>query len=522
MPIPIHDSQIEVYLGHDKQAHIDERPDVTIPSGDITEISISARIDEVMDEASISLDNRNGRYTEEYPLQTADRIVYRALIGPSGPYGGGYYGGSFYGGAMEYTWTGRIVDTNVSKETPTRSMIDIEAQDYVADILSNRQITNSYVDRDVGHIIRDIVDRKAPEVDASRVPDFGVSTDIKYSSAGCWDAILGLAARADAITIPDGQSIRIDRIDDLPRVFDLEPNDYYLPLVVTARDDIKNIVRVDSGENRKVESVQDNVDPNSFVTVKEGTRITHRLRARKSQVHSVELYIGRVGTGDITVRLQSDEDGSPIEIGDEDSDIVSTTWQAEDLDNDSWKTFFFDEHTLADRDPWLIIESGATGDESGMGDSFGYGENGYGDGGYGGSVFAGQQIGHNASGELAYRSFYPHQLNFEVSSPESIREYGAREKRIERANLKTLSAARDAARAELAKTAWPSKTVEIDIASPRGHSIQPGDRMHIEAPEEGVVGEHIISEVTDTWSSGNTHIKTSIVADWRKGVLAPQ
>lgn len=494
MTIPIRNPRIDVYRGHDATPNSNDDPDLTIPGSDILEVAISARTDEVMDDASITLHNRDDRYTEEYPLQQADRITFAVPMESPERYGNGDYGYGMWGGTHYHLWTGRITDISGSRDSPVTSHLELEARDYPADILSNRKITNAYVDDDVGAIIRDICRRKAPEIDRRSIPDFGVTTDVKYSSADCWDAVMKLAARVDALAIPTGQRLRIEEIDGLPYAFEIDENDLYLPISTETDDQLKNVVRIDSGENRKVEESQESVDSASFVTVDDTNRITHRLRARKAQVHSVDLYVQRNSEDeDLELRIQSDEGGAPVAIDDTDSDIASASWEYDNLPDDDWKAFFFDEHTLADRDPWLIIESAGVGHD----------------------------IGHNSTGTPAYRSYYPHPLNFEVVSNQSVREYGAREIRIERSNLKTLTATRDAAEAELARRAWPSKTVECEVASRRAHLMEPGYRIDINRPQDGVSGEHIVTEVDRTWSSESTILHTAITAEWRKGVLAP-
>lgn len=229
-----------------------------------------------------------------------------------------------------------------------------------------------------------------------------------------------------------------------------------------------------------------------------GAQVEHAVLDDEQEGISVELWVDRVESeaGDeLRVRLQSDEGGAPIAPNDGDSDISSTTWEYDNLPSGDWKDFFFDEHTLADRDPWLIIEAG--------------GETGH-------------DIGFSAADELAYRSYYPHPLTFEVQDNDSVRRYGPREQMIERGTLKTLAATRDVANSELARRAWPEKTVEFDVASETGHYIAPDDVTTLDVPGSRVNGEYIVTEVQHTWDSGSVVLDTSVSATWRKGVLAPQ
>lgn len=506
MTIPIQDANIDFYLGHEQNPDLDAVPDITATSDDIQNVEISARTDEVMDEGSITLWNHDGKFTEGVSLQPGDRIEFHAPMGRQVPYGNGWYGGGLYGGTVPITWTGRVLTVDENHETYDRGTVTIEAAEFAGSVLSSRQITATYVGEDVGAIIRDIAQTKAPEVSVEDVPDLGVSTDIKYSARGCLDAVLNLAARADATVMPSGLSLHINPIDSLPFAMTVGPEDYFVPINVEVDDDIKNIVRINSGKNRKIENQQESVDTTNYRRVTQTDRLTHQLQARKSQIHSVDLFVSRAAydepsegsqsePGDeLRVRLQSDDGGEPVAPGDSDSDITAASWGYDNLPDGDWRSFFFDEHNLADREPWLIIE--ADGD-------------------------TGHDIGRSSSGALAYRSYYPHPLNFEVQAPDSVAAYGPREKRIERNTLKTLEATRSVAEAELAKRAWPSKTVEFDVASGAPHYLAPGDRININVPNNDLTGEFIVNDVTRTWDSENVVLQTTISAAWRKGILAP-
>lgn len=492
MTIAISNARLEVYQGHDNAPNVDDDPDFTIPGSDIESVNITARTNELMDNVNVSLHNPDDRYTQQYQLKQADRIEFYAPVDDTVEYGGGLHGGVSWGGQYHISWTGRIVDISGERGESQQSYLDIKARDYPADILSNRKITNSYINRDVGWIIRDVLRRKAPEIDRSKIPDYGLKTDVKYSSADSWQVILDLSARVDAVVVSKGQTIRVDPIQGLPYRFELQDNDIYLPLDTDTDDDIKNVVRIDSGKHKKLEDAQESVA--TFKRVDETNRDTHRLRARKSAIHSIDLYIRKQSEDRMKVRLQSDEGGAPIAPDDDDSDLASASWDAEELPDEGWVSFFFDEHTLADRDPWIIIESGKVGHDH----------------------------GHNAAGALAFRSYYPHPLNFEVTDTQSIQEYGMREIRIERENLKTLTAVRDAALAELARRAWPSKAVEFEARTQRAHHLRPGDRIDINRPVDNISGEHIVTDIDRTWSSGRMVLETNVTAEWRKGVLAPR
>lgn len=515
MTIPIRDCQIDVYR-NERTDIGDANPAFTIDQNDIAGFDIQARVDDQLDEATLTLHNHHSRYSIENYIETSDRLDVEIALGEPtrldtdawgvGVWGEGTWGSTApeEGDAPTVRWTGRVLDLDRSRDQPGLATLNLAATDWVGAILADRTVTNAYIDEDIGAIIRDICRRKASEIDSSGVPDFGISTDVKYTSADCWDAVNQLAARADGLVSQDGLILRVDPIEDLGFALTLEPGDVFLPWTTTVDDTVKNIVRVDSGTARKVEREQTEVDPDSFERVAAGDedtgsepqRILYRLRARKAAVHSIELWTRRVSDEDsVEVRLQSDEGGAPVDIEDPDSDIASTRWEADNLTADGWTSFFFADHTLADRDPWLIIESdGETGHD----------------------------IGHSAAGTLAYISYYPHPLNFEVVERDSVDRYGAREIQIERDNLETLVATRDAAQAELARRAWPSKTIEFAARSERAHALVPGEVIAADVPSEDAVGEYIVTERSSAFDGAEVTLDTAITAEWRRGILAPR
>lgn len=474
-----------------------DTPDVVIDGPDLVAVEFAARVDEWIDEASITSHHPglDANSDFNYDLRIGDRIVFDAtLAGGGGAYGGVY--GDVYSGGASVSWTGRVQPTETSRDELGRgnASLAVGAGDYVGDILSNRKITKTWIDKDVGAVIRDVVELKASEVDASNVPDLGVTTDVFFSGRDCWDAVIALASRADAIVYGDGVELHVEAISGLTPTFTLDRSDYVLPWNTHTSDDVKNVVRVDSGVSRQQEDAQETQD--SFTRVTSSSRVTEQLRARKASIHSVELYVDKVDAAEnesLRVRLQADEAGAPVAIDDSDSDIDMAEWSGDDLPDGGWQTLFFGEHTLADRDPWLIVET--DGD-------------------------TGHDVGVDANGNLTYRSFYPHPVNFEVSDPASIDEYGQREIRVEKQNLATLTAARDAANAELARRVYPPKTIEFEAASFRTHTLEPGDVITVDEPDQNAVGDFIVTEVNSTYDSQTIQLQTNITATWRKGVLA--
>lgn len=493
--VTIRTAELEVWhqnVDRDNYGNPEDPPDAVVPAGNVESVTTESRADEVIDEAQIDL-----RHPVDADLRLGDRVRFTATLSDSTgqAYSEGMYTFGGYGGRpIEVDWIGRIEPTRATRNSVATGSLATDASGWVGGVLKDRTITASYTDEDIGAIIRDIIDRKAPEVSAEYVPDLGETTDVFFQSRDCWDAIVGLAARGDVLITVRGHELHIDELDTLNSLFTLEPRDYELPWKTDVDDDVNNVVRVDSGVSRQLEDADETVD--GWTQVTDSNRLTQRLRARKSEIHSLELRVRKDSGDDLRVRLQADEGGAPVAINDDDSDIQSERRDSSSLPGEGWQTFFLSDHTLPDRDPWLIVEAGGPdGHEVALADT--------------------------TTEAPTYRSYYPHPINFEVSSNESINQYGVREVRIERDNLETQTAARDAARSELARRAFPTKTIQFNAASPRAHSLKPGDVVTVDRPEENATGEYIVIERSQSFDADTVSLETEITATWRKGILAP-
>ncbi|WP_331232703.1 hypothetical protein [Natronorarus salvus] len=509
MTVTVTDAELRVWhqdqlAEGDDEADADPDPHTIIGTDGLRSVEFAAHADTLKDEASIECYHPSaGGPDLLYDLRVGDRIEFHGLIstpvGGSETWGEGTWGEGVWGGGddgiPDVRWMGRVQPTETSRDQIGRhnGSLSADATDWCGDILSNRKITGSWVGRDAGAVIRDIVRRKASEIDASEIPDIGDDVEVYYASKDCWDAVTELAALGDGLLLQEGRKLLLEPIEGLGPAIELTHDDYYLPWQTHTDNDVKNVVRIDSGESRQIEHEQGVQDDLERVTSE--SRITHQLRARKSRVHSVDLYVDAESDDeDLKVRLQADEDGEPVAIDDEDSDIDSAEWSASDLPSGGWQSFFFSDEILPDRDPWMIIET--EGDE-------------------------GHDIGVREDGVPTYTSFYPHPVNFEATDSASIADYGAREIPIEKDNLRTLTAARDAAIAELRRRAYPTKTISFPARSPRAHLLEPGDLISVDEPGENAVGEFIVVETARTFDSDRVRLETEITATWRKGVLAP-
>lgn len=514
----------ELHIFHPGNRTVDD-PDRTISAttGDIKSFEVSHRLGEVLAEASVSLHNHDGTYTatgrgrafgegdfgsgpfggtleesREGAIRIGDRVRIDFELGASGVYGD-EYGSTEYGSApVPPSWTGVVEPIETTRKTAGTADLSFDATDFAGGILSYRTITDHYDNRDVGYIVRDICSRKAPEIDTDPINDFGVTTDISYSAKNCWEAVKELAALADAVPRHSGRELHIDAVGNLPFAFEVGARDILLPLKSKQTpDQLHNIVRVEAGRAQFLEVDRNTFD--SWTRVTDSSRETIQVRARKARIERVEVYVQTDGTAEngIKVRLQADEGGAPVAPSDPDSDIMrGVSKDVEELpDTEGWVAFQLEDHILPDRGPWILIEGeGATGHD----------------------------IGLQSDGDPMLKTTYSAPRNYEVNNNESIRKYRARQKQIERDNLTTLGATRDAAEMELRRRSWPRETISFGARSRRAHALKPGDLIDIWRSRDGAYGRYVVVErdISVDVSSNPVNLKTELTAMSRDGLLA--
>lgn len=525
--IPVTDAQLEVYRAANRSATPDFTIGIDADDSDLQAFDLQHRLGDVLAECSMEIQNNDGRYTDvgrgrafgeglfssgafggigdtvgDRAIRIGDRIQFTVSLGNIDDYGDEYGPGSDYGGRpVPIPWTGVVEPVENERKSIAIGTLSLDATDFAGGILSYRTITDHYRAQDAGAIIRDICERKAPEVDISQIGDLGITTDKSYSAKDCWEAVKELAALADAVPRHEGRRLRIDPVDALPFAFEIQPRDLFLPIKTKQTpDQLHNVVRVESGRTQFTEIERDTFS--SWTRVTDTSRETFQARARKRRLARIDVYVRTDGTSDdaIRVRLQADEGGTPVNISDEDSDIIRPASKDDDeLPDDGtedWVSFHLEEHTLPDRDPWVIVEAdGADGHE----------------------------IGLQSDGAMMVRTAYGAPRNFEVRNGQSITRFRPRQKQIERDNLDTLSATRDAASMELRRRSWPRQTISFEARSHRAHALKPGDLIDIWRGQDGAYGRYVVVErALSIGDQSKTQLRTEITAMRRDGLLARQ
>lgn len=463
--------------------------DYIIPGGDINSIEISQRGEELKDSGTLDIDNYAGRYTND--VDHGDRLeVYlaRPATGEaSARYGETQYGSAQYAGdALEHRWTGRVRKISNSANGADNYSLSVEAEDYVYGILGSRRLWASYVGRKLhgstDAILNDALQQKAPEIGRDRIETDSGTTDLKWNGRTLLDLLKEILARGGVTAASDGMDLIVKDCQAAVPEFTIGKgtDDWRLPSYTSNDDELINSLRVAGGTSPELD---DSVDKAGETEVTNSSRITAQISTRVSSLHSIEIWTKDVSDDSVLVRLQKDDGGSPVAIGDKKSDIVNEQMQHDELTDGGWTSFELPNHTLPEPNPWLIVES---------------------------TDVDGQTVGTDGAGNPAYRAFFPFPVSVQQQDPGSIAEYGRRDGRVTDESLNTATAAYDHADAVLADQATPSESISFVATSRRTHDLGVADLLQIEDEYLGVSGEFVVTQKDEKISGGT--VETSITA----------
>lgn len=495
MVLTIESSRLEVY--HPGNRNPNNQPDFVIPGDHIDTLSLSERIQNAADSASVSLYNDHARYTGQ--LQHRDMFIFGVTLRKRGPnvpsaYGLTDYGLGQYGGVspLSREWCG-LIRGNIKNSYlgKFQNKIDFEAVDFVFGVLDDRVITESYTEREVADVVRDMVNMKAPEVDLNGVENTGVVTDVFFDGMNLRDAIIELSNHADAVVYATGNTLYFKPLETLSSVFDLDAHDIGEVSISSNDDGMANTVRVDGGTASEIYSQQTTQD--EYTTITDTDRVAHQFQMPKATVSNIELWTNTTGSqADMTVRIQADDNGSPTGMENTKLDIAKRTLSYQFLDDDGYTTFSMPDHKAPGQTLWLIAQTNG-------------GE---------------QQVGiDTASGDPAYNAKYEYPVAVRASDNQSVDKYGTIEQVRARENLKTFDAAYSFGQSLLEHSHAPEKTVSGPVQSARLHQIHPGALVNAQFPMGDVSGDYIITERSDQYGENAAIILNTTVQAQKTSTL---
>lgn len=464
-------------------------PDMTIPEEDIAVIECSSRINEEKDTARMEFHNNWGQYSNnaDIDIRSGQRVQFNVgLEDDIEEWGEGSWGLGAWSGER-IRWTGLVRDVNHLYGGPNASILEISAEDFVSGILSKRNHYSAYINDpiagDEDAILNDAITDETDEIDTSFIDDFtDQETSIASDGTDLMEFSSELALRAeDAIMYTDRDRLRFEHIGDKSPKFEVEGDEIgYFDLEVDDSN-LANSIRIDGSEEREIDDEQ--LDKTDYTTVTDENRLTFQISTRKSSIEAIDIWTRRGANENITVRLQKDDGGQPIDVDDRTSDIKSRTLSHEFISEDDFTEFIIPDHILPEPNPWIIIQT--DGDE-------------------------GHDIGVDSEGTPAYKAWYSYTITVRRNDRDSINTYRERHHRIKDDSVTGFEVARDVAEQHLDHYSVPEKKVTIPAESERMHKLQVADVIELNFPREKAVGEFIVSNKSDSYE-GNK-LQTTIEA----------
>lgn len=446
-------------------------PSVVVPSGDIEAASEDQRADEFKDVGTFRFDNSDGRYAGE--ITSGDTL--RFFANTTGTVG------------AERRFTAIARNVRYDRQAPNSGAIEIEVEDFVGGVMSMRRVSMTREDRpivtdgsldlpneDLG-IINLILKQRCPNIDRTALRPLGATSSLRSREEIVKDVVDGLAARADAVVWGEDYTIHVTPISDLTSAFTVTGADITGSYTYDVVDDnLANDVRIEGGKNDALENEQPTVA--AYVSPDyDPPHIAFHYHTRKAETQRISLWTRRDRANanpqdGLKVRLQSAnaDNTGPVNPEDETSDIVSREISIEFLTNDGWTEFVLGDHTLAERDVWVIV----------------VGE---------GNV----EIGVDANGTPAFRQFYPYPLLVRQVDAASINEFRRREASNIDRSLRTRAEALQAVRSQLTDSARPRETITVEAESERMHALTPADMVTIQRPKDAIDGEFVVTDRRD-------------------------
>lgn len=481
-----------------------DTPSESIPGTDITSAEITRRIQGWKDSAAFTVDNAAGTYTDT--ISTGDKLEFVGEDVPPGPhhdtphYGRTRYGESTYGGGIAsraVEWAGLAPVPDLTEEGRDQITLSLSnAPGFVFEILSFRRPFATYEDRtlaedetdltgDSSAIVNDLVRRHTPEIDRSGIADIDATVSESIAGDDMLEAVMDLAERGDAILASEGETLIFQAVDDLHRQFDLKPRDHDTLTVGGSENSLANDWRLIGGEDVDLDESQETVD--SYTTITDSARVTHQLDPEKLRLKFVSLWTRDTGTEEsIRIRIQrpNADNTGPRDPDNDRLDIENAQLSHEFLADDGWvdRGWQFRQNVLPDS-PWLILETDGPD---------------------------GQDIGVDANGTPAFKTFYPYEVAAKQRDQDSIDTHRLREETYTDNDVIDFESGRDLIAGKLRHNNEPERTISFEAESLRAHQLQPADVITIDKPRLSVSGEWVVTERNDAFDGSSNTLRTGL------------
>ncbi len=465
--------------------------DYSISGGEFRDFSITGRLRDVKDTASVTIQNNQGVYSDH--IRIGDRVEVFERAGSSSDttgYGQGGYGVGPYGGGDTRRWTGMISSIDIDGHGSTIYSLSFKLEDFGGGIMGMRRINRVFENTPIagdGGIINEILEAECPELNTAQLPDISQPASVFLNGDVVLDVVAGLALRAGYVLKTVGKDVLAVNSNTLTPAFVVTNEDVGVPQIKIRSSGMVNDLQLIGGTAHDEEELSAQTTVDGYQRVTKSDKIVYQIQTRKDSLSRVEIWTKRDmdSDDDLVVRLQYDDGGSPVDVGSRSSDIAQRTLSQEFVSEDDWTTFIMPEHTNPEPLPWLIIEAG--------GDT-------------------GHDIGINtASGNPGVIPHYPYDIVVDVDDVESAEKYRRRDDVMSDDSLKTFDAANGAAEASIARTNQPDTALQTTLESPRAHALETGDVMRFDWPDVRAVGDYLIEEKQEEYAGSAVNASVSLV-----------
>lgn len=484
--------------------------DFAVPAADIEYAEVAEMAGREVAQGIIELDNDGGKYTiGDTRIDVDDKLEFRvAWEGADvGGDAGEFPAGERAAGDSTFQIGGTLIVADWNPTGPRYdSTLTLDVETFVFNRLRARTVTHGEEDvpisgSDDAHL-DSVLAEHVPDVDASQLPTISETINYSADEKRAHKVVDELARIAHDTTGSswilgaDGTALTMERVGDLSPLWTADESvpapdrtDFKEDFSnASAAGSIVNDARVEGGIDDLENVDQEQTTGGTFVTVTSSSRITHQLSPRKPEISKVHLWVKQVsGSADnLRVRLQSDDGaGNPIAIGDSDSDLTSSRIAADDLPADGEIHVRLGDHVLGPKDqPHLIIE--ASGSD-------------------------GVDVETDGSGTPRFHTHFPKPVIVRIPSNASQAEYRVHESTYEDDGLVTFGPARDRARAELDRHAFPKLEFgPTRAASRRAHELSVADVITMDYDWLRAEGDYITTEVAHEYEGSTLDSRVTL------------
>lgn len=420
-------------------------------SSAIERVEIAEVADRGADEATFRISNYLGQYANVFDLNQELRFYVQLQGDPS----------------LTHVWTGLIETMETERDQLNRSVIRLQANDFVFRVMGDQEVSYAYVATDAGTAVKDLLTNYAVEIDTSLLAPVGTSVTILANGQSLLEAVKEIARRANCTFYGDKDkrlhfeprgSVSSGVTVTYAKVAKLRPQKH--------RPEA-NVVRVWGGDT-VVKGASNEPAVSSMFTVTTSTRKTAVFRSSKSRVTKISLWTDPTlltSNDDLVVRIQADNgSGSPTDINDQSFDLARKVLSKDKMTTAGWTDFAVSDNTVgAGVNYHLIVEaSGSTG----------------------------QKVGLDGSGNLLYRVYHPAPIIVERSDDSSISTYRRIVKTIRRRQIDSSAEAAELADSELARTAYARWEVEMDVIDTGLAAVPIGQTVTMSLTDDGLSGAY--------------------------------